>query len=60
MTDFVPSWLGSRNDRMIKGDFLASSLLNNLMDGVLFAKMKKMWEPGNFGGKINLQNNAMR
>lgn len=41
MTDFVPSWLGSMNDRMIEGDFLASSLLNNLMDGVLFAKMKK-------------------
>ena len=28
----VMSWLGSVNDTLIKGDFLASSLLNNLLD----------------------------
>lgn len=41
MTDLITSWLENMNDRTIKGDFRATSLLKNLMDEVLFAKMKK-------------------
>lgn len=41
LTDLITSWLENMNDRTIKVDFLATSLLNNLMGEVLFAKMKQ-------------------
>lgn len=41
MTDLITSWLETMKDRTIKGDFLATNWLNDIMDEVLFAKMKK-------------------
>lgn len=45
LTDFTTSWLGSVNDRMIEGDFLASCL-NNLMDRVPLLRWRQMCEQG--------------
>lgn len=58
MTDFITSWLGSGNDRMMKGDFLASSL-NNLKDRVPFAKIEKNVGVNDLWRKSYLHNNPM-
>lgn len=58
MIDFIISWLGSGNDRMMKGDFLVFSL-NNLKDRVLFVKIEKNVGVNDFWRKSYLYNNFM-